>query len=66
VRPRRRPRTDGAAALDPDTAQLVDTLRSRLQTQVRLRGGPARGRIEIEYFGPEELHRITAAILGDG
>jgi ParB family chromosome partitioning protein len=65
VRPRRRPRTDGAAALDPDTAQLVDTLRSRLQTQVRLRGGPARGRIEIEYFGPEELHRIAAAILGD-
>jgi ParB family chromosome partitioning protein len=51
--------------LDPDTASLVDALRSRLQTQVRLRGTAARGRLEIEYFGPEELQRVTERILGD-
>jgi ParB family chromosome partitioning protein len=53
-----------AQVLDPDLAQLVDTLRSHLKTQVRVRGGAARGRIEIDYFGPEELHRLSELILG--
>jgi ParB family chromosome partitioning protein len=61
---RRRPRRSGAgAALDPDTQQLVDRLRDRLQTAVRLTGSPARGRIEIEFFGPEELNRVAGVIL---
>jgi ParB family chromosome partitioning protein len=64
VRPSRRPRA-ASSVLDPDTARLVDMLRSRLKTQVRLRGTVARGRLEIEYFGPEELHRISELILGD-
>jgi ParB family chromosome partitioning protein len=51
------------AALDPDTAGLVDTLRSHLKTQVRIRGSSSRGRIEIDYFGSEELHRISEIIL---
>jgi ParB family chromosome partitioning protein len=63
VRPPRRPRVH-AQVLDPDRARLVDLLRSRLRTQVRLRGSAARGRLEIEYFGPEELHRISELILG--
>jgi len=50
-------------ALDADSAGLVDTLRSHLKTQVRIRGSAARGRIEIDYFGPEELHRISEIIL---
>lgn len=64
VRPPRQARAQ-ARVLDPDTAHLVDAIRSRLQTQVRLRGTPARGRLEIEYFGPEELHRVAERILGD-
>jgi ParB family chromosome partitioning protein len=48
---------------DPDTARLIDTLRSHLKTQVRIRGSAARGHIEIDYFGPEELHRISETIL---
>lgn len=64
VRPPRKARSV-AQVLDPDTAHLVDAIRSRLQTQVRLRGTPARGRLEIEYFGPEELHRVADRILGD-
>jgi ParB family chromosome partitioning protein len=64
VRPARKARGE-VRVLDPDTARIVDALRGRLQTQVRLRGSAARGRIEIEYFGPEELHRVVELILGD-
>ena len=65
VRPPRKPREAAARVVDPDTAALIDTLRGRLQTQVRLRGGASRGRLEIEYYGPEELQRIAGLILGD-
>jgi ParB family chromosome partitioning protein len=65
VRPPRRTRAAGST-LDPDAARLVDLLRGRLRTQVRLRGTPARGRIEIEYFGAEELNRLAELILGAG
>ncbi len=60
---RRSPRKRGTAGLDPDTQQLLDRLRDRLQTSVRLVGGPARGRIEIDYFGPDDLDRVSALIL---
>lgn len=63
---RRRPRATkrSESALDPDLRQLLDTLRDRLQTRVRLVGGPTRGRLEIDYFGSEDLQRIADAILG--
>jgi ParB family chromosome partitioning protein len=64
VRPPRRPRAP-APVLDPDTVAVIDALRSRLKTQVRLRGGAGRGRLEIDYVGPGELSRIVAVILGD-
>ncbi len=64
--PRKRRRPRAGAAQDPDTLDLIEGLRDRLKTQVRLRGTPARGRLEIDYFGPEELGRISALILGDG
>jgi len=59
---RRRPRP--TPALGPDAQQLVDSLRDRLQTSVRVVGQTGRGRIEIDYFGPEDLHRVTSLILG--
>jgi len=59
---RRRPRP--TPALAPDAQQLVDSLRDRLQTSVRVVGQMGRGRIEIDYFGPEDLHRVTSLILG--
>lgn len=62
VRPPRRARKT-ADILDADTARVVDALRSRLQTKVQLRGSAARGRLEIEYYGPEELHRLVELIL---
>jgi len=59
---RRRPRAAGDA-LDPSLQQLVDRLRDQLQTKVRITSAGARGKIEIEFYGPEDLHRITRAIL---
>ncbi len=59
---RPRPRK-AAAASDPNLTQVVDALRDALKTQVRLVGAPARGRIEIEYFGPEDLQRVVRRIL---
>jgi ParB family chromosome partitioning protein len=60
---RRSRRKREATPLDPDTQHLLDALRDRLQTSVRLVGGPARGRLEIDYFGPEDLHRVTSVVL---
>jgi ParB family chromosome partitioning protein len=60
----RRRRARPTPALAPDAQQLLDSLRDRLQTSVRIVGQPARGRIEIDYFGPEDLHRVTSVILG--
>jgi ParB family chromosome partitioning protein len=56
----------GRAAADPNLQRVVDSLRQRLQTRVRIQGDGGRGRIEIEYFGTEDLQRITELLLGDG
>jgi ParB family chromosome partitioning protein len=55
----------GRAAVDPNLQRVVDLLRERLQTRVRIQGGAERGRIEIEYFGEEDLGRLTGILLGD-
>jgi ParB family chromosome partitioning protein len=52
------------STVDPDLANLVDMLRQRLQTQVRLRGSASRGRIEIDYVGADELNRLIDLVLG--
>jgi ParB family chromosome partitioning protein len=51
--------------LDPNLQRVADSLRERLQTRVRIKGDEARGRIEIEYFGGEDLERISERLLGD-
>ncbi len=63
-KPQRKTATPRAAA-DPNRQMLVDSLRRRLQTSVRVNGDDARGRIEIEYFGAEDLGRIASLLLGD-
>jgi ParB family chromosome partitioning protein len=61
--PVRRKSPRPAAALDPDLDQLVARLRDRLQTKVRVSGDARRGKLEIDYYGPEELHRLARVIL---
>ena len=62
-----RRRKSGAARppADPNLQRLIDALRQRLQTRVRIQGQTSRGRIEIEYFGADDLERITDLLLGD-
>jgi len=56
-----------ARVTEPEQQRILDLLRERLKTRVKLVGGPGRGRIEIQYFGAEDLVRIAGAILdGDG
>jgi ParB family chromosome partitioning protein len=61
----KRPRGPRRPAADPNRQMLVDNLRRHLQTSVRINGDDARGRIEIEYFGAEDLGRIATLLLGD-
>jgi ParB family transcriptional regulator, chromosome partitioning protein len=62
TRPRRRRQT-GAAMV---TSATIDELQSRLQehlgTRVVVHHGEKRGRIEIEYYGNDDLQRVLAAL----
>ncbi len=49
--------------VSPELQNVVDLLREHLKTQVRVQGDGTRGRIEIEYFGAEDLTRIVNAML---
>jgi ParB family chromosome partitioning protein len=62
-RPRKPPAPRPAS--DPNLQRLIDGLRQRLQTRVRIQGHAARGRIEIEYFGADDLQRLAGILLGD-
>ena len=62
---RRKPARSARSAADPNLQRVVDLMRQRLQTRVRIQGDARRGRIEIEYFGEEDLNRITGVLLGD-
>jgi ParB family chromosome partitioning protein len=58
----RKPRA-GSRSADPNLQNLVEILQRQLQTRVRIQGSGERGRIEIEYFGAEDLDRITRLLL---
>jgi ParB family chromosome partitioning protein len=60
---RRKKRAEEPERLDPHLQRVVDLLRDRLKTRVRVQGDDKRGRIEIEYFGAEDLNRIVHAML---
>ena len=70
VRNATEPRTPSAAAKtasadDPNVRAATSELERVLGTRVRIvPTGDNRGRIEIDYFSPDELQRIYAAIVG--
>lgn len=53
------------SAADPHLQRLADSLRQHFQTRVRIKGDGERGRIELEYFGSEDLDRLSGLLLGD-
>lgn len=52
-----------ARSKDPEIVSLEEKLRRALGTQVRIVQGKRKGRIEIEYYGDEDLERILAIVL---
>lgn len=61
TRPRKR--QTGAATATPATfADLQDRLQQHLGTRVTLHHGEKRGRIEIEYYGSDDLERVLTAM----
>lgn len=54
-----------AARLTPDLTRALELAQRRLQTRIQLKGGPDKGRLEIEYFDAADLDRILSLLLGD-
>lgn len=50
--------------LENQLQSLQDSLRQHLGTKVRIQQRGKKGKIEIEYYSPEDLERIIEAIIG--
>ena len=55
---KRTPRNAQISVTSATIADLQDKLRQHLGTNVAIHHGPKRGRIEIEYYGDDDLQRI--------
>lgn len=49
---------------DPWLQELETNLKRTLTTGVRIRPSQRGGKIEIEYYSPEDLERLTAVLQG--
>jgi ParB family transcriptional regulator, chromosome partitioning protein len=49
---------------DPDVREVEERLVERFGTKVQIRGGPAKGRIEIAYFSADDLERLLELLQG--
>ena len=58
--------TSGAVEEDIFTKELIEELAGKFSTKVRIRSSKNRGKIEIEYYSPEELERIVGILLSRG
>lgn len=52
------------AKADPNLTDLEDRLKRKYSTKVFIRKGQKSGKIEIEYYGEEELQRLIEVLLG--
>jgi len=64
-RPKRRTAPARRGELESQLNSLQDSLRRYLGTKVRITQNEKRGKIEIEYYSPDDLERIVEAILGN-
>ena len=58
--------TSGAVEEDIFTKELTEELSGRFSTKVRISRNKTKGKIEIEYYSPEELERIVGILLSRG
>jgi ParB family transcriptional regulator, chromosome partitioning protein len=61
-RPRRKQRSGELAVTSAAIEDLQNQLQQHLGTHVTIHHGEKRGRIEIEYYGNDDLQRIVAAL----
>jgi ParB family chromosome partitioning protein len=62
TRPRRRRQTAANAATSAAIEELQNRLQEHLGTRVLVHHGEKRGRIEIEYYGNDDLQRVLGAL----
>jgi ParB family transcriptional regulator, chromosome partitioning protein len=62
TRPRRRRETAANATTSATIEDLQNRLQEHLGTRVLLHHGEKRGRIEIEYYGNDDLQRVLNAL----
>jgi ParB family chromosome partitioning protein len=62
TRPRRRRQTAATMVTSAAIADLQSRLQEHLGTRVTLHHGEKRGRIEIEYYGNDDLQRVLSAL----
>lgn len=62
TRPRRKRQTASTAVTSAGIADLQNRLQEHLGTRVTLHHGEKRGRIEIEYYGNDDLQRVLSAL----
>ncbi len=65
-RPKKRIPPEGATDLESQLNSLQDSLRRCLGTKVLITQKGKRGKIEIEYYSPDDLERIVETILKNG
>ncbi len=51
--------------IDPVISDLEERLKTKFCTKVSIRHGTRAGKIELEYYGDEELERLLEVLLGD-
>jgi len=59
---KKRSRRSAQVVTSATISDLQDKLRQHLGTNVAIHHGPKRGRIEIEYYGDDDLQRILAIV----
>jgi len=62
TRPRRKRQTGAATVTSATIEDLQSRLQEHLGTRVTVHHGEKRGRIEIEYYGNDDLQRVLAAL----
>ena len=62
TRPRRRRQTASNAATSATIEEIQNRLQEHLGTRVLVHHGEKRGRIEIEYYGNDDLQRVLTAL----
>ena len=57
-----RPSHEGSAGVHHAVGHLENRLRERLATHVTIQHGEKKGRIEIQYYGNDDLERILSLL----